>query len=132
MTRTILFRAKSSICGEMLEGYYYFNSKFHCLKTKVGNEILNIEIDFKTLGQFTGLYDKNKKMIFENDIVKYIDDYGNTRLGTINYLNTASFYIIANNGDDEGNYDLEMHPDHMKNVEVLGNIHDDDNLLLPF
>lgn len=77
--RKILFRAKRIDNGKWIEGYYIQAEGKHFI-IKYGmicgnNDFLSMddeysEIDPATLSQFTGMYDKNGKHIFENDIVK--------------------------------------------------------------
>ena len=58
--REILFRAKNLI-GEWVYGYYLQRN---------GNHYINDDlIDLNTLGQYTGLKDKNDNKIFEGDIL---------------------------------------------------------------
>ena len=58
--REILFRAKNLI-GEWVYGYYLQRN---------GNHYINDDlIDLNTLGQYTGLDDKNDNKIFEGDIL---------------------------------------------------------------
>ena len=79
----------------------------------------------ETVGQFTGLTDKNGKKIFEGDIVRYTNDDG-----------TLAFYKVVW-GDDFGSWMLEWinHSDKLclrcmrELVEVIGNIHDNPELL---
>ena len=71
----------------------------------------------ETVGQFTGLTDKNGKRIFEGDIVRYEDDIG---------------YVIYNGDDarflvDSPNMYISM--DYSNEFEVIGNIHDNPELL---
>lgn len=83
-----------------------------------------VTVDPITVGQYTGLTDKNRKKIFEGDIIRK-DDYSNG--WALNYEQpkrnvvacySAKFRITR--PSDNGDY---------KNCEVIGNIHDNPKLL---
>ena len=128
--REILFRGKRTNNGEWVYGYYtkarYFLNKKemhiifepdveafpHCEFT--GYE----EVFSETVGQYTGLTDKNGKRIFEGDIVDYIssDVIGNPKTGTI---------IV----EDMTDYDTMIYLNHSEELQIIGNIHDNPDIL---
>lgn len=79
------------------------------------------EVDSKTVGQYTGLKDKNGKKIFEGDIVDILTE--NEEIGTIVFDEGA--FIVSADGfclDFQNNIDST-------NLEVIGNIYDNPELL---
>ena len=123
--REILFRGKRTDNGEWVEGdlLHYESGEMAICKgfSKYGYEATEIigryKVIPKTIGQFTGLTDKNGKRIFEGDIVRYEDDIG---------------YVIYNGDDarflvDSPNMYISM--DYSNEFEVIGNIHDNPELL---
>lgn len=99
--------------------------------------LIDYEVDDKTIGQFTGLYDKNGKEIYENDILKvktnegieynpllvvYSEVYGGFCLLSKNVLNITP---------DKPHRPINPNWwDGFKDeIEVIGNIHDNPELL---
>lgn len=86
-------------------------------------------IDIKSLGQYTGLHDKNGKEIYEGDII-FIK--GETKLldikGKVEYSNILAQFIITNTGnivneaESLGDYEEE-------DIEKIGNVYDNPELL---
>lgn len=76
----------------------------------------------ETIGQYTGLHDRNGKEIYEGDIVKTkCGDF--EVIGVVEYdENTCHFYIKNENGINQSFFEkLE--------IEIIGNIYDNKELL---
>ena len=137
--REILFRGKRVNNGEWVEGgicdYNNGVSIFainHCFNTHYEppyNVLDEIEVMPETVGQYTGLTDKNGKKIFEGDIVKFIEDkrycYGYYYdIGYIFYKNENAKFIY------QPSYTLNGYPiDNTCTYEIIGNIYDNPELL---
>ena len=87
-----------------------------------GNEQL-IEHGEVILQQFTGLKDKDGREIYEGDIV-FIDD----SIGKIGWNNEALCFCIYFLMED-GGFDDERLCDYIKDIEVIGNIYENPDLL---
>ena len=120
MNDRYLYRAKRKNWRELpkekwwVEGFYAYMKPYHYIMPK-GNYDSWIEIDEKTLCQCTGLKDKNGKLIWENDILKYEWD-GEERIDVIKY--EAPIFT----------YSKSMRWSLYKD-EVIGNIFDNQELL---
>lgn len=121
--REILFRGKplGNLHGKFIYGSLGVIDKdlcaiYHCFEFKDDEMQL---VDPETVGQYTGLTDKNGKKIFENDIVKikgktrYIF-YGSSGFRHTNYGEYADTFEKVFTTED---------------CEVIGNIHDNPELL---
>lgn len=130
--REVIFKAKRIDNGEWVEGYYVkkydFLGKRHLI-LYVDNYVrwVCVEIDPKTLCQFTGLTDKNSKKIWENDILMaHLDESypEDTTYETVEW-GIAGWVTHESNSVDRqylDKFDLE-------HFEVVGNIFDNKELL---
>lgn len=143
--REILFRAKRLDNGEWVEGYlasfdlicpYFPEETTNATGTYYGETpyVGFVEVDPKTVGQYTGLTDKNSKKIFEGDIVKYpdtngYDDYDELyNIGTVDWsYESMCFYFTNRWVVDMGDFDVENL--RMTDVEVIGNVFENPELL---
>ena len=133
--REILFRGKRTDNGEWVYGYYtkaryYLNEKeMHVIFAPDGeafprNEFSEYEeVDPETVCQFTGLYDKNGRKIFEGDIVRYGDTIHRVVFEQRN--GTAYFGIVIS--DIETWLFGNECPASL--VDIVGNIYDNPELL---
>ena len=123
MKREILFRGKSIDNGEWVEGTIHFNGKYILSNKHRNNYHEWVEIIPETVGQYTGMADKNGTNIFEGDIVRE-SFKGHGRIYHVFW--DDDYFAFRAKGEDI-TYQLdEISPSH---CEVIGNIHDNKELL---
>ena len=132
--REILFRGKIVDGGEWLYGHYVhqYGADMIYLLDGVDREygFDYYHIDEETVGQYTGLTDNNDKKIFEGDIISHFIKYLGQRVeATVEYDNQFASYVC--------NYTFENKICNAflcdwvdgNGVEIIGNIHDNPELL---
>lgn len=73
VNREIKFRGKSKIDGKWEFGFLSYEQQQN--RYYIGVTELLTPVIPETVGQFTGLYDKNGKEIYEGDLVKCVDGH---------------------------------------------------------
>ena len=155
MNREIIFRGKSIGTGEWLYGHLFKwglqpPSNVPCIcvcvpKTwKETYDLYAVRPD--TIGQYTGLRDKNGKKIFEGDILRLTIPDGSTRHFVVEWANRNRLLMPLGGFEHDGNavrisgwcFNWDGHrlypsfragvPDNER-MEIVGNIHDNPDLL---
>ena len=129
--REILFRGKRVDNGELVYGWLCRVGDKYANIVEKDTEVL-CSVSTKTIGQYTGLTDKNGKKIFEGDIIKivpdydYSDDYSISKVYSYNGV-----FCVDYHGDDFDSTALGFLEDYLPDgdFEVIGNIHDNPELL---
>ena len=123
--REILFRGKKQN-GEWLHGdLVHYGDKILIFSENAQNSPDYYEVDPETVGQFTGLTDKNGVKIFEGDIVKANFPYAKT--GFVEFdKKRCSFYVKPTDGFAAYDKGYKMNAN---KLEVIGNIIENPELL---
>lgn len=124
--REILFRGKRADNGEWVcdNSVLFFSGK-----TKIYgalNEWREIEVIPETVGQYTGLTDKNGKKIFEGDFVATTGTFGH-RIYEVRFSEARCGWFPFACGDGCGCCEDEV--ESPEDVEIIGNKWDNKDLL---
>lgn len=119
MNREILFRGKRVDSSEWFEGSYWLSRSAVRETTYITDGYGNLFCVIpETVGQYTGLNDKNNVKIFEGDILKF-----RSGIYSVEWDNEHSKFLQR-----DGQFSRELHIWIAKS-EIVGNIHDNPELL---
>lgn len=129
--RTIKFRGKDRFTRRWIIGALVPNGKRPCI-AEFGKLFELTEVDYASVGQFTGLSDKNGKEIYEGDIVAMNDHYPRVVL-----WDKMSWALMpTEHYHDEFFWEVNVqHPGldwwerYADEFEIIGNIHDNPELV---
>lgn len=136
--REIIFRGKTIIGEKWVTGHLmYWGGNYQIWETENDGETHNYQVIPETVGQFTGLLDRNGNKIFEGDTLKIIVDNeydeDETFIGTV---------IFGRNGKNVGKNFITDYPcsftlyvkewchqegllgNSRHELEIIGNIHE--------
>ena len=151
MRRVILFRGKTTDTGEWIEGFYFYKDRTqeHGIHCSVSMGVLvdrAFEVIPETVGQFTGLTDKNGVKIFEGDVIQWTfgKHYWEAVVQSMPESQSVNLYTLETfhnctkdmeteeytyeRSDSRGGFRNDV--TYLSNKsEVIGNIHDNPELL---
>lgn len=121
MKREIKFRGyshehESWIYGDLLQ---YPDGEVYIMEHSDG-ENLSYIVKPKTIGQYTGLKDKNGREIYEGDIV-----FNRHTRGVVAYDSESACFIV----EKPNSLNIELRFYVLIGIEVVGNIHDNPELI---
>ena len=124
MDRELLFRGQCFERGLWYEGMAVRASEppYRICAIDIPEKRTRVQVLPETVGQFTGLTDKNGEKIFEGDIVDILCE--NEEIGVIEWEKDTAQFIVSADGfcasfDNYSGHDLE----------IIGNIHDNPEML---
>ena len=144
MSREIKFRGQKLNSNEWVYGslaYFFNNKKNTCImpncyfgtrdfgeQDEQGKPIIEdemalggfINVKPETVGQFTGLYDKNGKEIYEGDVIKYTQHHFNTD------MTKEKVKVVKWKYDKWGVYETNAGE---SDIEIIGNIYQNPELI---
>ena len=137
MDREHLYRGKRKDNGEWVIGYYFCmhhndgRTHIHHFIIPIDAEIpkdkpigeIQVEVIPETVGEYTGEQDKNGKKIFEGDICRKFSNYSGKKIFFSIVFEQGLFY--ARYSETAGMPLCDI----CEKVEIIGNIHDNPELL---
>lgn len=108
------------------EGSYYIHPFANSVKVQgeLGRLIVMHEVEPSTLGECTGLTDKNGTLIFEGDFIKNLDD---GKIWLVVWSNSGAGYVCKDRIDCYNTIGTDCY--RTTRTKIIGNIHDNPELL---
>lgn len=129
--REILFRGKRVDNGEWIEGFFAKSGDktFILIDTGIAFGYVTMkEVLSETIGQYTGLTDKNGKKIFEGDIVEltyYTLPEERKVMAEVAYEEESAAFVLYSFGTENKGICVEIY----NTKKAIGNIHDNPEML---
>lgn len=131
MNREILFRGKVFLKEEWVYGDLVKTKNLAAIKKADGDYFHPTQVSPNTVGQYTGLKDKNGKEIFEGDILDYteLDVFGEDHQyrGVVKW--TDDCFVCDNSDNSDSITGLAWVVKQSIELEIIGNVHDNPELL---
>ena len=138
--REILFRGKRIDNGEWVYGHIYtqvdlpdtIEEEWYWYIKPIGSESwVSYRVDPYTVGQYTGLKDKNGERIFEGDVCRFREWSKGEMcwVGKVHWEHQQFMISGGPNKECETMFELCMSRFIPENIEVIGNIQDNPELL---
>lgn len=131
MKREIIFRGKRLDNGKWEYGDWVHDDigGMYVFPNDAENLYIEYRVDPETVGQYTGLTDKNGKRIFEGDILK-VYYYGKSKIFGVVKFDESRFFIDDDFMRDDIKAKVPMTEMFSRyEFEVVGNVHDNPELL---
>lgn len=132
--RQIKFRGKRVDTGQWVYGFYRQYPIYKPCGTCIDhiNHFIDFDcfsefVDPSTVGQYTGLKDKNGREIYEGDILRLVTDFGEIFNREVYYWD-GRFCIHV---EDETDILSIAYAVEANSAEISGNIHDNPDLINP-
>lgn len=123
--REILFRGKRVDNGEWVQGYScrygWIGKEKDYIIPDYASTLYAAEVDPETVGQYTGLTDKNGNKIFEGDIVW---DNCEEERGVVQWYNDMAKFIIT-----YSTFTVDFDNVYGEELQIVGNVYDNAELI---